>query len=709
MGGCCSSRSPPPKAQSAPEPVNVKVEDPTKEPMPMAPAPLSVVGATPETLDALFSSIDADGSGALDANELLSLVLSMGIELDAEAISSLIREIDLDGDGQVQRVEFAALLSPAAPQSGTEPHLVLNFDVNQTVLMLDSAIGGDATKILNMVLANCTWGRVTTEPEPAWEIVSTEPSPISPSVGLQTFAEFMMSVTDVQGLSDVQEIKATKARRRKALQGFTDDGAPGVRMQAHLASMTDALKLPDDVISATKAEELARLGLDGGYCGLLPSFLHLLRELKRAGRSFSVCFRTFGKDLPKLSAEYNALCEGTHPLFPQGDVVLDGSDGQADMRMDLGAGGCGTFVRDRHGAISLVLGSIEQPPLKHSAAADLGRFYAQSTTPEVTVLPDARAAAAKLDALLGTRGRGRTLALRDFYPGWEATGCQAHGGKPLLLSPSGERLQVFFDDHVTHHDSHIIDVRRASMPEARALPIAATLGIHLIKAEPLHSISKRSYFVDTVAAAEAAWRKQAERRATLASALQARAADMPSLTTAVAAAGGAAGEAAGGSAPKYVPHAATELVRLSSSYLASELAHEDAHEDEENAQEPSPPPHLDLVFIRHAECFHTAAVGIPSAIMAQYTSGDAAVRAAVAPLVSKFDDPVRVAQGEWKRCAAAAPFATLTKADTPLLPSELASGVHVPRLARTLAALGATEAPFLCASRPVLLSPSESF
>ena len=62
-----------------------------------------------------------------------------------------------------------------------------------------------------------------------------------------------------------------------------------------------------------------------------------------------VCFRTFGKDLPKLAAEYNALCEGTHPLFPGRVLVLDGTDGQPDMRMDLSPAGCGTRAAHRRG------------------------------------------------------------------------------------------------------------------------------------------------------------------------------------------------------------------------------------------------------------------------------------------------------------------------------------------------------------------------
>ena len=152
----------------------------------------------------------------------------------------------------------------------------------------------------------------------------------------------------------------------------------------------------------------------------------------------------------------------------------------------------------------------------------LAGFVVQEATPAgmrafyeahagVQLIHGGGAAAAALERLVGSRARNRTLPLRDFYAGWEATGCQAHGGKPILLHRQPDAMQIFFDDHVTAHDAHIVDARRADAPTASPLPIAATLNVHLIKAEPIDSINKRSYFLDAIAAAENKWRTQAVR------------------------------------------------------------------------------------------------------------------------------------------------------------------------------------------------------
>lgn len=55
---------------------------------------------------------------------------------------------------------------------------------------------------------------------------------------------------------------------------------------------------------------------------VIPSFFHCLLTLKEAGADFGVVFRTFGSDIEGVSREYNAFCEGKHPLFP--GVKMDG-------------------------------------------------------------------------------------------------------------------------------------------------------------------------------------------------------------------------------------------------------------------------------------------------------------------------------------------------------------------------------------------------
>lgn len=274
---------------------------------------LSGAGAG-DHLKKIFNHLDLDESGALDASELLVALLRLGdASLDVDAVNALIRECDANGDGEIQPDEFASLLrAPPAPDAAHLPHLVLNFDVNQTVLMLDSATGSDADAMLATVLANNAWGSVedgTWTLDPA-AVVGPEKPPLNDAaVTYSSFVTASIPITD--------DVRGCKDARRKLLRGFVGEGAPG----HSLAENMDLLRaqLPTRTL-------------------LLQSFLHCLRQLKKRRRSFSVTFRTFGKDLGKIADEFNDLCRNAHserPAASRGrDDVRELSTGKTMKRRD---------------------------------------------------------------------------------------------------------------------------------------------------------------------------------------------------------------------------------------------------------------------------------------------------------------------------------------------------------------------------------------
>jgi len=68
---------------------------------------------TPEQLREhreLFDSFDEDGGGTIDAPEMAKLADALGLKVTVDGAKKLIEEIDLDGDGLVDFVEFLTLL-----------------------------------------------------------------------------------------------------------------------------------------------------------------------------------------------------------------------------------------------------------------------------------------------------------------------------------------------------------------------------------------------------------------------------------------------------------------------------------------------------------------------------------------------------------------------------------------------------------------------
>jgi Ca2+-binding EF-hand superfamily protein len=66
-------------------------------------------------VDALFSWIDADGSGSISEAELRAAFEKLRLRADSDAVSHLFARMDTDGNGQIDRAEFRALFSLARP------------------------------------------------------------------------------------------------------------------------------------------------------------------------------------------------------------------------------------------------------------------------------------------------------------------------------------------------------------------------------------------------------------------------------------------------------------------------------------------------------------------------------------------------------------------------------------------------------------------
>ena len=120
-----------------------------------------------------------------------------------------------DGEaGAVAAVVGAVVGAPLKPLK----HLVLNLDVNKTILMVDSVTGKSAGDIVNAVLASAAWGVVTTAATAAgvsqdvWTIAHFDPCVDRPAAHMTSYFDFIKQVyPPVRG--DRAAAKANKLRR----------------------------------------------------------------------------------------------------------------------------------------------------------------------------------------------------------------------------------------------------------------------------------------------------------------------------------------------------------------------------------------------------------------------------------------------------------------------------------------------------------------
>ncbi|CAM9810245.1 unnamed protein product [Ectocarpus sp. 6 AP-2014] len=452
----------------------------------------------------------------------------------------------------------------------TGTRLILHFDLNKTLIMVDPAGRKTQSQVLNSVLAEICWGHVEhsgAKETSVWTWNGSFSSPIrkappstepslrrtpSGSRGLQqqnhqetapvalvSYSDFLhQEFGDAEG-KDNRRMKDIRDERKGC---FTEDGQPGVGLRAEYLKLEKALALPEAVAKSPLAKGAGLAGRESLY--ILPSFFRCLLALKEANVDFGIVFRTFGDDIAEVSKEYNAFCEGEHPLFP--GAKMDGSDGRGDYRVHLtdraegshGHNTVGAFFRDEEG-LALVMGTLDNPQDRHQlrsieskghpvyqSVADAHdaiceRVVSAPLQPAGSVAPKPAAATTTAAApppscgestngIAGSGERtnhGRCLALRDFYPFWRKNLESAEAGKvlPVDLSDSPKVWPVMFDDNIGHwrpdgsgSGAHIVDVR--DMVTGRPVPFDTALERHIVRAEPFLAIDQDDVAVGAAAA-----------------------------------------------------------------------------------------------------------------------------------------------------------------------------------------------------------------
>lgn len=111
--------------------------------------------------------------------------------------------------------------------------------------------------------------------------------------------------------------------------------------------------LPSGVSSASLPTSLDSL-LAGGVYHILPSFFKMMTVLCQRGMDFRILFRTFGADSANVVSEFNAFCQGQHPLFgtsQKTDYKETPSLGNFQLQLPLYSGRLlrtGSTARDVH-------------------------------------------------------------------------------------------------------------------------------------------------------------------------------------------------------------------------------------------------------------------------------------------------------------------------------------------------------------------------
>lgn len=312
--------------------------------------------------------------------------------------------------------------------------LVLHIDLNNTVLVSDAATGQGTVAALDGFLATVTWGKMSKQGK--WEWLSDTPS-------LRPPCEDAVSHYSQFG----------------RVAGFTT--GPGKRFRGILDEHLALLRWPEGVEGD---KELSVKGEDGRrYHWVLPSFFQLLRDLVAQEAHFSVVFRTFGTDLPRvLSAVSSALTQGTHPLFPD----------LPELKLSVNQ----TPGKIRCSKREVVLTRGEDRLSTRAGPRDLYHYLGAET------------------GLVG---------FQDHFDWWAKNSHSLLGGKPLWVDVFDPSIQhIFFDDNIRQNDQdtivHPMVFVEPGGEEVRTACTSELYDVCLVQNNLLKAISNPQYFTQQV-------------------------------------------------------------------------------------------------------------------------------------------------------------------------------------------------------------------
>ncbi|KAI5095754.1 hypothetical protein C0J45_14184 [Silurus meridionalis] len=325
-------------------------------------------------------------------------------------------------------------LSATTLLSVRKKKIVLHIDLNNTILVSDAVTKQGTVAALEYFLSTVTWGRMA---KGKWEWMCESPSLHPPCDGAVSYYSQFGRVV-----------------------GFTTAG-PGKRFRRVLEEHLELLRWPSDLPAH---KELSVKGEDGKlYHWILPSFFQLLQDLVSQKIEFSIFFRTFGTDLPRLLMVVQQVLEqGTHPLFPmlpELKLSVDTTPGQ---------------IRCNTKGVILVRGE------ERVSTQDGERSL--------------------YNCLSLSQGLG---GFQDHFNWWARNTYTLMGGKPLWVDPFDSTIQhIFIDDNIRqNNDDTIVHPKVFLDPRGSETRTASTSELYdlcLIQTDLLRAISDPSYFTQRI-------------------------------------------------------------------------------------------------------------------------------------------------------------------------------------------------------------------
>ena len=396
-------------------------------------------------------------------------------------------------------------------KENNNPHLVLNFDINKTLILKDKTKNYNFEKCVKSSLVNYAWG-IYNESTKEWTLTENYLSLKKPKPDLINYYDYMKIAHKAKTEKEIPDIKERfkknqeiKRTKEKLFQIFLDKGQPGEKLKNIYDDYLKRVKIPKNIINEINKENSIYPSFykdlyENDYIFLFPSLFKAMIELQSQNRIFTIIFRTFGYDFDEVIKEFNAFCEGKHPLFKEKEIKFNGENGSKDYRIKENNIGVIYRFDENINSIYLVLGCLKRLHDIKTPEELYSQFKDKIKNGEVNIIKGGKEIFEFINDN-STNGKINSFCINDHYETWYGNGKKETVGKPMLINPNNKDVEVFFfDDNITKDELSIVDCR--DINTGKTIKDKKIKEKYLIKVDTLKAAEDENYFLNIIKKAE---------------------------------------------------------------------------------------------------------------------------------------------------------------------------------------------------------------
>ena len=386
---------------------------------------------------------------------------------------------------------------------GKEPILIINMDINRTIIFQDKEKGSSVEESIKLSMTQEIWGKIDKKTN-KWISFSDKISTERPdnSSDLITYYDYLRKINKAKTKEEIPDNNErskinTKIKKewQKKCNIFFDKEEPGNSFYPKLIEVINNQKISENdlicIEKNEKSEEFKKL-YENNYKFIFPSLFNLMIELQKQKRQFTLIFRTFGQDFSDLYFEFNSFCEGKHPLYK--NIYFDGTHNSLDYRIiKETTGSFHRILNDDVNNIYLVIGEFDRPEFK--SHEELFNHYNKDK-----IIRGGKNIFKYIHGFSNGE-KNNSFLISDDYDAWFKHDRQKEYGKPIFFDPENKKYHfIFFDDNIEDKPTSIVDCKNIN--NSGTLEYKDIIDKFIIKVDPIQSAINKNYFIDKIKESE---------------------------------------------------------------------------------------------------------------------------------------------------------------------------------------------------------------